>query len=102
MQLIEVQTDEPLTDSSKQKSKQKKKKTKTTKKPVQSSSSEDEDDELENKIVEVTVKRVTHAGRFQKRTNNKLVKGYSNTDLSAILGERLEEKVLILHISGFI
>lgn len=38
--------------------------------------------------------RVSHAQRFHKRVRNKLVSGYSTADLSAILGERINEQVL--------
>ena len=47
--------------------------------------------------LKVTVTRVSHAGRFQKRVKNKLVTGYSSNDLSAILGERLVEQVSSHH-----
>ena len=33
------------------------------------------------------VKLASHSGRYQKREKNKLVKGYSATDLAAILGQ---------------
>ena len=40
-------------------------------------------------------KLTTHVGRFQKVARNKHVKGYSATDLAAILGANGDEQVII-------
>ncbi len=45
------------------------------------------DTPLEEEIDPPLVKKATHIGRFKKRETSKMVKGYSSSDLAAILGE---------------
>ena len=51
--------------------------------------SNQEADELEEvkRVENPVVKKATHIGRFKKRETSKMVKGYSTSDLAAILGE---------------
>ena len=59
--------------------------------------------ETADKNIEAPQKKklTTHVGRFQKVARNKHVKGYSATDLAAILGANGDEQVLALtHLQG--
>lgn len=59
-----------------------------SKKRKKGGSNQEEDEVDEGKRVENPgVKKATHIGRFKKRETSKMVKGYSSSDLAAILGE---------------
>ncbi len=49
---------------------------------------------------EAKKKLTTHVGRFQKVARNKHVKGYSATDLAAILGANGNDEVLLLTVAS--